>query len=415
VRRALLALLLVVVLVLGLAGGYALWRQRQARDVRGSSSVEFVPTTRPEIRVKAAKLGIAWPTYGFDNAHTRAVRADALRPPFRRVWLFHGGSLLEFPPAIGYGRLFVTSNAGTIWAVNTETGKRAWKFVSHRCAAASPALAFGIVFQTFLNRPPCNSARRSGLTGEVVALNVGFGKVRWRRQLGPSESSPVVAGHTVYVGDWNGDVTALDEHTGRVRWRFHTGGKIKGAVAISGRRLFVGSYDHHLYALDTRTGRRIWRASVQQRLGRLGTFYSTPTVAYGRVYLGSTDGKVYSFGAASGKLRWSHGTGGYVYASPAVWRRRVLIGSYSGRFLALDAATGDERWRFRANGPISGSATVVNGVVYFATLKKRTYALDARTGRLLWSFPDGQYTPVVADRERLYLIGHGVVYGMVPK
>ena len=68
-----------------------------------------------------------------------------------------------------------------------------------------------------------------------------------------------------------------------------------------------------------------------------------------------------------------------------------------------------------ADGPISGSATVVNGIVYFATLKKRTYALDARTGRQLWTFPDGQYTPVVADRDRLYLIGHGLVYGMVPR
>src|SRR5207244_4087175 len=76
VRRALLALLLVVVLGVGLAGGYALWLQRQARDVRGSPTVEFVPTTRPLTRVKATKLGIAWPTYGFDNAHTRAVRAD---------------------------------------------------------------------------------------------------------------------------------------------------------------------------------------------------------------------------------------------------------------------------------------------------------------------------------------------------
>ena len=198
------------------------------------------------------------------------MRADELRPPFRRVWLFHGGSLLEFPPVIGYGRLFVTSNAGITAAVNTRTGKGAWRHASGRCAAASPALAYGILFQTFLNRPPCNSMRSDGLTGELVAFNVGFGKVRWRAPLGPSESSPVIAGHTVYVGDWNGDVTALDEHTGRVRWRFHTGGRIKGAVALAGGRLFVGSYDHHVYALDARTGRLVWKASAQPRLGQAG-------------------------------------------------------------------------------------------------------------------------------------------------
>lgn len=411
-RRALLGVLVALVLAAGLVAAYAVHRGRQARDVRGSSTAEFVPAEPREARVPVAERGIAWPTYGFGAQRARVVRADGLRPPFRRIWLFHGGSLLEFPPVIGYGRLFLTSNRGVVWAISTRTGKRAWKRPQHRCSAASPGLGRRTVYVVLLNTPPCNAEGR-GLTGEVVALSTGFGQVRWRRRIGPSESSPLVAGGLVYVGDWRGDVLALQERDGVVRWRFHTRGKIKGAVALAGGRVFAGSYDHHVYALDARTGRRVWRASAQPRLGRRGTFYSTPAVAYGRVYIGSTDGKVYSFGAATGSLRWSHGTGGYVYASPAVWRRRVLVGSYSGRFMALDAATGDRLWSFRANGPISGSATVVNGIVYFATLKRRTYALDARTGGLLWTFGDGQYTPVVADARRVYLIGHGLVYGMV--
>jgi outer membrane protein assembly factor BamB len=114
-------------------------------------------------------------------------------------------------------------------------------------------------------------------------------------------------------------------------------------------------------------------------------------------------------------LRWSHSTGGYVYGSPAVWNLRVLIGSYSGNFYAFDAATGDIRWQFKANGPISGSATVLGRYVYFSTLKQRTYALDARTGKLVWSFPDGKYSPLVADVNRVYLVGYTRIYGMVPR
>lgn len=414
-RRVVRATAAVLVVAVGAAAALALVRRHEGRDIRGSSTQEFVTTERPpEARVAAAAKRVVWPTYGFDAQRTRAVTAGTLRPPFRRIWLFHGESLLEFPPAIGYGRLYVTSNRGDVWAVNVRTGLRAWKRPQHRCVAASPALHHGVVFQTFLNRPPCN-ATGSSLDGEVVAFAVGFGRVRWRTRIGPSESSPLVANGLVYVGDWRGDVLALGERDGSIRWRFHTGGKIKGAVALAGNRLFVGSYDEHVYALDARTGRRLWRAAAQPRLGHTGTFYATPTVAYGRVYVGSTDGKMYSFGATTGKLRWSRSTGGYVYASAAVWRGRVLVGSFSHRFLCLDAATGDELWSFRANGPISGSATVVNGIVYFATLKRRTYALDARTGKLLWTFPDGQYTPVVADRERLYLIGHGLIYGLVPR
>jgi outer membrane protein assembly factor BamB len=413
-RKALLAVAVLVLLAAGAAAVFAIVRNRQSQDVRGSSTVEFVPTEAPEL-AQPPLPGIAWPTYGFNEERLRTV-GFGHRPPFRRIWTFRARSLVEFPPAIAYNRLYFANNYGVFYAINAETGKRAWKFQSGRCVASSPAVSKHVVFQTFLNAPPCNRGSRSvrGLTGELIAFSAGFGRIRWRVKIGPSESSPLVKDGLVYVGDWTGRVYAFDERTGKVRWTFRTGNRVKGAVAVAGNRLYVGSYDHRVYALDARTGRLIWRAAAQQRLGRRGTFYSTPAAAYGRVYIGSTDEKVYSFGAASGKLRWSQSTGGYVYSSPAVYRRLVLIGSYSGRFYALDAATGDARWTFRANGPISGSPTVVDGVVYFATLRGRTYALDARTGRRLWSYPDGKYTPVVADDERLYLVGEARIYGMEP-
>ena len=278
------------------------------------------------------------------------------------------------------------------------------------------------MYETFLNRPPCNALNGGhGGDGEVIAFSVGHGKIHWRHLIGPSESSPLLVGNRLYVGDSKGDVWAFDSNHGRVVWHRHIAhGAIKGALAYAGGHLFVGAYDGHVYCLS-RTGRVLWRGSAQPRLFGGSDFYSTPAVAYGRVYIGSTDGKMYAFGAASGHRLWSHSTGGYVYASPAIWRQRVLVGSYSGTFYALDAGTGEPRWTFKAGGPISGSATVVGHVVYFATLQEkhlkngRTYALDARTGKLLWTFPDGKYTPVVAVRGKLFLIGFGVVYGMVPK
>jgi len=421
-RRLALALAGLLLLVAGAFAVY-LWDKREAaRDVRGSSTVEFVETEEPEEEPpplpppgQDATPGIVWPTYGYDGERQR-VAPFRLRPPFRRVWTFGARNLLEFPPAIGYGRLYFTNNSGVLFAVNAKTGRRAWRFRSGRCVASTPAIANHTVFQAFLNKPPCNSERKPGrLEGEVIAFASGFGRIRWRTRLGPTESSPLVADGLVYVGDWRGRVYALDERTGRVRWTFAGEGRIKGALTLSGNRLYAGSYKGHLYALDARTGKQLWRASSQDRFGGRGQFYSTPAAAYGRVYLGSTDGKVYSFGATSGELRWSQGTGDYVYSSPAVWRKKVYAGSYSGRFYAFDAATGDIVWEFRANGEISGSPTVLDGVVYFATLEERTYALDARNGKLLWSFEDGKYTPVVADRERLYLVGHARVYGMVER
>ena len=408
--------MLIVVVALLLAGGglaaYVVHRLHQVGDVRGSSTVEYSTAAAPP---EAPTDGVPWPMYGFGAARTRTV-GSPLRPPFRTVWTYHAGSLVEFPPSIGYGRLYLSTNSGKFVAVNLRTGKRAWKYFSHRCVAASPAVgAFGSVFMAFLNKPPCNrSPGAKGIDGEVVRFAVGLGHVKWRTKTGPSETSPLLVDGKVYVGDWNGDVWALEGHDGHVLWRFHTGGPVKGGLAYANGRLYAASYDGHVYCLS-RSGKLLWRAAAQGSLLHGGRFYATPAVAHGRVYVGSTDGKVYSFGAASGKLRWSHGTGGYVYSSAAVWRDLVLVGSYSHRFDAFDAATGKLVWSFRANGPISGSPTVIGGVVYFATLKQRTYALDARSGRQLWTFPDGKYSPVVAVKGRLFLVGYGLVYGMAPK
>jgi outer membrane protein assembly factor BamB len=96
-----------------------------------------------------------------------------------------------------------------------------------------------------------------------------------------------------------------------------------------------------------------------------------------------------------------------------VWQGRVYAGSYSKKLYAFDAATGEIVWEFDADGPISGAPTVMAGNVYAATLEGTTYALNARTGRQVWTFPDGKYTPLVADQDRVYLVGYGRVYGLV--
>src|SRR5439155_21006758 len=135
----------VVILLVALGGAGFLYRKHQGRDIRGSSSVEFVKTAP-----KAAKEppGVIWPMYGYDAARLRAPLGFKVHPPYRRapVWTFRAHALLEFPPVIADSRIYIVNNAGTVFALHQHNGKVLWKYRKQRCSAASPADGNHLVF-----------------------------------------------------------------------------------------------------------------------------------------------------------------------------------------------------------------------------------------------------------------------------
>jgi outer membrane protein assembly factor BamB len=413
--RRLLAVAGILILLGAIGAAYWESTHRYGGSVRGTTT-EFEPTQT----VPAPKAGpLVSPMFGDQPQHLH-VGVGKVRPPFRRDWVTGGTSLVEFPPAIAFHYLYYAALNGNLIAVSTRNGRRLWTIHVGRCEAAGPAvnrLEGGSVFETFLNHVPCGRGSATRGDGEVLAVAAGRGHAaRWTKRLGATETSPTIVGNRIYVGDYAGNVYCLRDRDGKTLWTFRAGGAVKGAIAYDRGRIFFGAYDGRLYALGADDGKPVWRAqSNRDWLGNHGQFYSTPSVAHSRVYLGSTDGHVYSYGEESGKLRWSYRTGGFVYGSPAVWHGHVFVGSYDHSFYAFDAATGAVLWKFHANGPISGSATVVDGIVYFATLERRTYGLDATTGKQVWTYPDGAFTPVVTDGQRLYVVGWAKVYAFSPQ
>src|SRR5581483_2218013 len=123
-RLVLAAVAGIVVAVGGAAVGYVLYVRERGADVRGSSTQEFVPTeTQPLSPAPApgkTTPATDWPMFALDPRRLHYL-ASSLRPPFRRRWLFRAGSLVEFPPAIADGRLYVASNAGVLYALAAAT------------------------------------------------------------------------------------------------------------------------------------------------------------------------------------------------------------------------------------------------------------------------------------------------------
>jgi outer membrane protein assembly factor BamB len=197
---------------------------------------------------------------------------------------------------------------------------------------------------------------------------------RWRVDLGPSYSGPVVAGNAVIVTETRDKKTehvrALDRATGREIWQAtwegslkvpffaaSNGSWIRSTPCVDGDRVYVAGMRDVLVCLDVATGREIWRVDFMKAL-------ESPLPAFGFV------------------------------SSPLVIGDHVFVQAGSG-FVKLEKLTGRIVWRVLDDGGgMMGSAfsspypTVLGGVPQILVqTREELAAVDPEKGTVLWKTP----------------------------
>ncbi|MFN7996211.1 MAG: PQQ-binding-like beta-propeller repeat protein [Bryobacteraceae bacterium] len=90
------------------------------------------------------------------------------------------------------------------------------------------------------------------------------------------------------------------------------------------------------------------------------------------------------------KLKWAFGYAGVLRASgqPTVAAGRVFVGSEQGRVYALDATSGCTSWSFKADANVRTAMSIgrlgQKWALYFGDQRAQAYAVDAATGSLIW-------------------------------
>jgi len=186
-------------------------------------------------------------------------------------------------------------------------------------------------------------------------------------------SAPIAVGDTVFVADRKGVVRALDAADGEPRWKAFTGGAVYFPPAFWNGRVYVGSADGWVYAYEAATGRRLWRfrAAPRQRLIPVfGKLTSTWPVAGGVVV---QDGAVY---AAAGIANYD---GTHVYALDAV----------TGHVIWHNGTSGDVSSEAKTGASLQGDLYLQDGELRFAGGNVCEVArYDLGTGRCLNPPPD---------------------------
>jgi outer membrane protein assembly factor BamB len=396
-RRSLAILLVLSAAVAGCDSG---------GDEGSTGSTAASPTTTAGV---PAPQEVQWPLFGRVEQRTHYI-ADAPDPPFHMLWEFFAKQLIEFPPVLEDGFVFVVNKTGQVFVVDAKTGKTI-RQAQLSADVTGPAYSDGILYIARLG-------------GVLTALDPKTGKTAWDFKASSQlESSPLVAEGKVYFGSDNGTFYALDAQTGKVAWQTKLGHQVKASPSFDDGTVYVGDYEGTIWALDASSGKKKWSTDTLDLApsGGSGGFYSSPAVAFGDVYEARTDGTIYALHADDGKLDWQFETSNSIYSSPAAAQvpgtpSTVYVGSYDHQLYALDADSGKKRWVFNVGGVVPGTPTVVGKTVYTSSFQnKKTFGVDAKSGKKVFEWGSAGFTPVISDGTNVYLTGFQTVWAFDAK
>jgi outer membrane protein assembly factor BamB len=213
-------------------------------------------------------------------------------------------------------------------------------------------------------------------------------------------------------------VNATSTSRVKVAWQVHIGGGVFGSAAVVrngtlGKSIVYVPGGRNLEALNAQTGGLIWKFTAPALID------SSPAIYNGVVWVGSTNGFIYSVNATTGRPGCSYRTTGQIEGTavvadpgggPLVYigdnGRRAVGPPDAGNVWAIQASNCALKWKFSKfqNGPAGvydqpGFAKDAHGrplVVFGSTDNDdAVYAVDARTGALAWRVQ----TPVRTDSD----------------
>ncbi|MEN9474705.1 MAG: hypothetical protein RIS48_1425 [Pseudomonadota bacterium] len=271
-------------------------------------------------------------------------------------------------PLVYDGVMYVTASYSRIYAFDTKTGKKLWKY-EHR-------LPEGIM-------PCCDVINRGAalygdlvifgtLDAQLVALNRKTGKVAWREKI-----DDYSAGYSYTAAPLIAEGLLLTGVSG-------------GEFGVVGR----------VEARDPKTGKMVWtRPMVEGHMGYKDGKENGITGSTNATWPGET----WKTGGAATWLGGSYdATTGLAYfgtGNPGPWNSHVRKGDnlYSASTVAIDVKTGQIKWHYQSTPNDGWDYDGVNEFVTFDLDGKRVggkadrngffYVNDATSGKLLNAFP----------------------------
>lgn len=305
------------------------------------------------------------------------------------------------------------------------------------CVLAAPILVASALANT--SWPQWRGPSRDGRTDAAPwpsSLDERHLRPRWRVELGPSYSGPIVTPNRVFTTETQDAksevVRALDRTTGKEIWRAEWEGSLKvpffaksngdwirSTPAWDGESLFVSGMRDVLVCLDANNGKVRWKHDFPAQDGSpLPAFgYVSSPLVEGDALFTQAGGAVVRLDKKTGAVKWkalasTDSMNGSAFSSPILADlagRKQLVVQTRTHLAGLDPETGAEWWStpveaFRGMNILTPSIVSSNRL-FTSTYGGKTLAFDvARDGdrftvKPAWSFKAQGYmtSPILHD------------------
>ena len=231
------------------------------------------------------------------------------------LWGFETNGEIDSGANFYQDKVLFGSQDATLYCLEAATGKLAWKYTIGDQVRCSPTVVDGRAFL-------------AGCDGKLHIIDLEKGEAINSVEIDAPTGSTTGGGRRPCIL-WHGRSELLRHRLARGQDRLAGPLGPQLAVPLVGRRhARVGDFRRARQAdLCARPGdgRELWKFATKAKVD------SSPVVVGNRVFVGSSDGRLYSLDRATGKLLWDYEAGGHFVASPAVAADRLVIGNSGTR------------------------------------------------------------------------------------
>jgi outer membrane protein assembly factor BamB len=284
-----------------------------------------------------------------------------------QLWSWHTptGKAITGAPAVdaAAGLAFVGAADGTLYAVSmsgSSAGTLAWSASVGGGDVQSPVFDGTDVYATSTSATVVARAEATGADIWSATLASGAGAAP---TLDPAGRVLVVPG--------SGSVTALNIATGAALWNITLAGPTSPVLAAG--TAYIGSSNHDVYAISENTGRRIWSfptSGAIQDSGALGPSAGGPAST---LFIGSADGNLYALNPSTGAMLYADALGASA-RGVAMAGNTILATTSSGLVEGARNYHNGFVWSYATGGGVLSAPAMVDGVFYATGLNGTLWA-----------------------------------------